>query len=412
MWNGSAWSALGSGPGNRALNNYVLALAVSGSDLYAGGNFTNAAGIATADYVARWNGSAWSALGSNGSGDGAFTKFVGVLAVSGTILYAGGNFTDVAGNPRADRVVRWNGSAWSALGSNGSGDGAINHQVWALAVSGSDLYVGGDFADAAGIAAADYIARWNGSAWSALGSNGSGNGALNTEVDALAVSGSDLYVGGDFADAAGIAAADYLARWNGSAWSALGSNGSGDGALRSYVAAVAVSGTDLYVGGYFTNAAGIATADHVAKWALGSPRKPDGRIRLGTGAYVGNNIYNTTGAGQSRTGQAARGSSITFGISIQNDGTNADRSKVKATGTATSAYAVKYFRGTTDITAAVVAGNYQTPSLAPGATYLITATVTVKSAAAVGSRVTRLVTLTSVGNSTKRDAVKFIGKRA
>ena len=52
---------------------------------------------------------------------------------------------------------------------------------------------------------ADYIAKWNGSAWSALGSNGSGDGALNTDVDALAVSGSDLYVGGDFTDAAGIA---------------------------------------------------------------------------------------------------------------------------------------------------------------------------------------------------------------
>jgi hypothetical protein len=30
----------------------------------------------------------------------------------------------------------------------------------------------------------------------------------------------------------------------------------------------------------------------------------------------------------------------------------------------------------------------------------------------VGSQVTRLVTLTSVGNSTKKDAVKFICKRA
>ena len=74
-------------------------------------------------------------------------------------------------------------------------------------------------------------------------------------------------------------------------------------------------------------------------------------------------------------------------------------------------YAVKYFRGTTDITAAVVAGTYETPLLAPTATYLVTAKVTVKSTAAVGSKVTRLVTLTSVGNSAKKDAVKFIGER-
>jgi len=41
-----------------------------------------------------------------------------------------------------------------------------------------------------------YVAKWNGSSWAALGSNGSGIGALNHRVDALAVSSTDLYVGG------------------------------------------------------------------------------------------------------------------------------------------------------------------------------------------------------------------------
>lgn len=69
-------------------------------------------------------------------------------------------------------------------------------------------------------------------------------------------------------------------------------------------------------------------------------------------------------------------------------------------------------RGTSDITAAVVSGTYQTPSLAPAATYRITASVTVKSSAAVGSKVTRLLTIASVGNGTRKDAVKLTGKRA
>ncbi len=197
----------------RGPQQHVYALAVSGSDLYVGGDFSNAAGIAEADYVARWNGSAWSALGSNGAGNGALSYIVDALAVSGSDLYVGGDFTNAAGIAEADYVARWNGSAWSALGSNGAGDGALNGSVNALAVSGSDLYVGGGFANAAGIAEADYVARWNGSAWSALGSNGAGNGALNDSVHALAVSGSDLYVGGEFSNAAGIAEADYVARW-------------------------------------------------------------------------------------------------------------------------------------------------------------------------------------------------------
>jgi arabinogalactan oligomer/maltooligosaccharide transport system substrate-binding protein len=142
-------------------------------------------------------------------------------------------------------------------------------------------------------------------------------------------------------------------------------------------------------------------------------RRPDGRIRLGTsGAYVGNNVYNTTGAGQSKTGSAKKGKTITFGISIQNDGTGADRFTVKATGTAAGAYTVKYFSGSTDITAKVVAGTYRTPSLAPGAASLVTAKVTVKMTAPAGSKVTRLVTITSAGSSTKKDAVKLIAKRS
>ena len=40
---------------------------------------------------------------------------------------------------------------WSALGSNDAGNGALNSAVYAIAASGTDLYVGGSFEDAAGI---------------------------------------------------------------------------------------------------------------------------------------------------------------------------------------------------------------------------------------------------------------------
>ena len=122
--------------------------------------------------------------------------------------------------------------------------------------------------------------------------------------------------------------------------------------------------------------------------------------------------YNTTGASQSKTGSAKKGKTVTFGISIQNDGTGADSFEVKATGAAASTCTVKYFYGTKDITAKVVAGTYRTTRLAAGAQYTITPKVTVKSTAKAGSKVTRLVTITSVAASSKKDAVKFIAKRS
>ena len=94
----------------------------------------------------------------------------GVLALARGLdrtLYAGGNFLNAGGNANADYIGSWNGAAWTALPS---GSVALNGQVNALAVVPSGLlYAGGTFTNASGIAAADYIASWNGAAWAALG---------------------------------------------------------------------------------------------------------------------------------------------------------------------------------------------------------------------------------------------------
>jgi hypothetical protein len=160
-----------------------------------------------------------------------------------------------------------------------------------------------------------------------------------------------------------------------------------------------------------TPSAKRGTSEFSAPFAL-SVKKPDGRIKKGSGSYVGNNIYNLTGLNQTRSGTTTRGNTINFTVSVQNDATSADSFKVIPTGTNTTGYSIKYFHGTTDITSAVVAGTFQTPSIAPGGKYGIKAKVTIGSAAATGSSITRLVTITSVGDNSKQDAVKFIAKRS
>src|SRR6185436_11392597 len=100
-------------------------------------------------------------------------------------------FTTAGGNP-ATNVAKWNGSSWSALGSGIGNVPGQNTEVNALAVSGNDLYVGGRFTAAGGLAATN-VAKWNGSSWSALGSGIGGGFFVYGGVSALAVSGSDLY---------------------------------------------------------------------------------------------------------------------------------------------------------------------------------------------------------------------------
>src|SRR5206468_3194841 len=95
---------------------YVSALAVSGSDVYAGGRFTMAGGTA-ANYIAKWDGNSWTALGSGmGGAFGPAFPYVSALAVSGINVYAGGFFT-TAGGTVAYNIAKWNGTNWTALGS-------------------------------------------------------------------------------------------------------------------------------------------------------------------------------------------------------------------------------------------------------------------------------------------------------
>ncbi len=249
-WNGTNWSALGSGMSGGLPMTIVYALTVYGGKLIAGGNFTLAGGV-TANCIAQWNGSTWSNL-AQGMSAFFYIPSVYALTVYGGDLIAGGMF-DTAGVAQANHIARWNGSTWLVLGSG------MNSYVTALITYGTDLIAGGGFTQAGGVSA-NYVARWNGSTWSALGSGMSGGWI--TEVSALTVYGTDLIAGGIFTQAGGTSA-NYIARWNGSSWSALGSGMSG--ATYPGVYALTVYGPDLIAGGEFTQAGGIP-ANYIARW--------------------------------------------------------------------------------------------------------------------------------------------------
>jgi hypothetical protein len=127
--------------------------------------------------------------------------FATVLDGAGN-LYVGGRFT-IIGTVPATNIAKWDGTAWSALGEGVMGE------VYALAVAGTDLYVGGSFTNAGGVSA-NRIAKWDGSVWSALGSGIIGS-SLSASVAALAPFGADLYAGGDFMMAGG-KVSTYLAK--------------------------------------------------------------------------------------------------------------------------------------------------------------------------------------------------------
>jgi len=259
---------------------YAVAVDPSNGDVYVGGDFSqainpNGTAISSVGNIARWDGSQWHSL-SQGVVDSGFggnrPDQVNAIAINGSNVYVGGRFTRAGGGGgiTALNIARWNGSSWSAMDTGldvencGSPkDPALcDVLVAAIAVDGSgNVYAGGAFSKA-GSQRTGPVARYNGT-WSALGDY-RWDGPVSTIV---ALGSSDVYVGGNFTQAGG-ATANRIAHWNGGSWSALGSG------LNNAVYALATSGSDVYVGGNFTQAGGGA-ANYIARWngswsALGS----------------------------------------------------------------------------------------------------------------------------------------------
>jgi hypothetical protein len=280
VWDGNAWAPFcNSGVIGPAFDFNVKALQIVGSTLYVGGEFQNAAGIANADYLVACDlstGMASSTLGADTSK--FFSGPVAALAAtSNGVLYAGGRFK-VANIPATDNVAYFAGGVWNAMGSGPGACGcAIDGNVRSLTAAGTDVYVGTDVKNVAGIAQADNVARWDGaaSAWSAVGADAGGtNGWFpsSTFIYALTSAGSNVYATGSFLDAGGDPTADNVAYFDGSSWHHLGSNGSGNGPWSGEGHGLAIfpatAPRRLYAGGSFIGAGGDSQARSIASFSL------------------------------------------------------------------------------------------------------------------------------------------------
>jgi hypothetical protein len=85
---------------------------------------------------------------------GLATGIVYTIAVSDTNVYIGGSFTNAGGNMNIQYITRWDGNNWQVLGTG------LNGGVRAIATSGIDIYVGGWFYIAGGLPASRF-ACWH-----------------------------------------------------------------------------------------------------------------------------------------------------------------------------------------------------------------------------------------------------------
>jgi hypothetical protein len=202
------------------------------------------------------------------------------------------------------------------MGSGTPNGGAVNGIVRALGASGADVYVGTDAVDVAGIPQADHVARWDGAAWSATGSDaGGGNGwfPASTTIEGFATAGVDVVATGQFQNADGNPLADNVAAFDGTNWGPIGSDGAGNGPISGNVLAATFFNEKLHVGGSFTSAGGDPDAFFAAVF---DPPPPPPTLGVTLNAVAANGTVRVklpeTAAG--RRGQAAGGESATPGF--------------------------------------------------------------------------------------------------
>ncbi|MCB8962456.1 MAG: hypothetical protein H6651_19245 [Ardenticatenales bacterium] len=278
----TAYGAPGVDVGFGGVGVYALAVDSQGR-LYVGGNF-EIAGDQNIDNLALWDGNDWLPVGQGVNGD------VRALAIDASDnLYVGGTFNQVSNSNgtslSAGQIARWDGASWSLLGDDNAINGnGLSNAVYALTIGGDGtVYAGGLFTtayDATGSnVSANRVAAWDGTGWHALGADSgtTGNG-VNSTVQALAIRGSTLYVGGLFTTAYNSSSlshsANRVAAWDtaGGSWSALGADSglTGNGLNADVNALVVADNGDLYAGGLFTAAydaiGSNVSASRVARW--------------------------------------------------------------------------------------------------------------------------------------------------
>jgi hypothetical protein len=285
-YDGTSWHAMGDGFGSA-----VGSVGVWNGELYVGGNFS-ASGSTPIIRLAKWNGTSWEQVGPGLGG----TLIQEIIPFQND-LYIFGTFTELGdGTPVARGTVRWDGTQFHSLPAGGqdaapgepTGTVVSGALVWDDGITGESLYLVGSFGTLGGVLVRG-IGRWDGTAWHAVGGGATASNGNSAHVRSIGTfddgTGEQLYIGSNhtsrFVSVGGVPA-QFLAKWNGNAWSAVTDVFPTQTSPNPHLNALkqfndANGDRVLWVGGQFTlfNDSGTSiTANKITRWVCDAPQPP------------------------------------------------------------------------------------------------------------------------------------------
>ncbi len=210
-WKGgnSSWEKLGNDSTALHANSHIFSITTDPAhNVYAAGYFTNENNRC---YVAKWNAGSyinngWSEVGGL-DGLRPTGPIYSIISDKSGNLYAAGSFLN--SNTAARYVARFDGTSWSELGTGLNALNANNIINTLTTDSAGNIYAAGNFTNSSG---KYYVAKWNGISWSEMGAN---TNALNANGRILSISSNsigNITAVGDFTNGTNN---HYVAKWNG-----------------------------------------------------------------------------------------------------------------------------------------------------------------------------------------------------
>lgn len=227
---------------NAVSDQMVSAIARDQAKLYVAGDFSQFAGVDSANLIV-WDNGQWQAFAAPAS----FSQVTVVEALNGVVYISDGT-----------QVARWDGTQWHTIVTG------VN-RIEKLQASADGLYVAGTFSSITGITA-HKIAYWNGARWSALA------GLIDGTIHDLEMGADGLYVAGSFNGVTGGVVSPGILRWNG-IWNSVGG-----GVQRRYETSTTISvnslvatPTRMYLSGVFDTVGNTYESSMIAAWTYGEP---------------------------------------------------------------------------------------------------------------------------------------------
>lgn len=216
-WDGKSWQRVKSlSPGGVGHNAELFGVtALSPRNAWAVGYFSD--GTLNHTLVEHWNGKAWTHVPSPSSGNAPGDVLEPVSAVSPTDIWAAGVFTNSVSLTDTAAVMHWNGKSRRGVGAPNPGGFLGSELVSVDAVSAHDVWAVGDYPNGDAQARQTLAVHWNGTKWKLVPSptpdasaqeSGLSGVTATSAANAWAVG---FYTVGSFQRA-------IILHWNGRAW--------------------------------------------------------------------------------------------------------------------------------------------------------------------------------------------------